>query len=815
MPIQNTSRSQGIPAHSADEAAIEPPAKDVFDRIGKKGYLVVFLLTLTICFLIFKSYLLLQKVYYFKEIRNDSYNFLYPYLHSVSNYISHSGIPKWSFRFGMGQNLFPFCLRDPFDIFLYIAGTNNIYYSTIYIEVMKFAATALVFYAYLKQLKLPAFVLITGTMLFTFCGFMTGASPWHIFSYEVFNAALLLLAFELLFSKEKWFLFPIAVFGFAISMPFNLAIYGFFMAVYALFRFLHEGKQGAKQLGILFLKMSGLAVLGLLLAGPFLLENVLQLLYCPRVSGPNSFVHVFMSKPIFALPDRLELGTCIVRFFSNDILGNGYNGYKGWRNVFEAPMFYCGLPCLLLVPQVFQFLKKGTRIAFIIFMSAWLLPILFPYFRRAFWLFTGDYYRTYSFIVAFLFIFYSAFALNFIAARRQINMPVLAITMAILIALLFYPFFTEKDAVDPVIRGFAIAALLVYGALFYWMTRANNSAWPKALFMLLLIGELCYLSGITANDRDAVSRKELEAKEGYNDNTTDLVKGLKKNDPSFYRIDKYFISSALSYYGSLNDAPAQDYNGTSSYNPFNQLGYAYYLQTMGIARKDVEGASRWAMGLLNNPILEAENRVKYILTKTAISPQWRPMWDSITTIGGISLFRNKYLLPFGYSYSQVIRESTFDSLCPKQREYVSLMCCVVKDRDIATSPNISEFRLKDTLTNFDFSLLRNRIDLLSEDSLQVTTFQDCEIKGTVTAHADKIMYLSIPQDKGWKLMVDGKEQTKMVVFGGMTGILLSKGTHLIELSFDLVFFNIGLLMSLFGITIFVALLLYQKRKPTQ
>ena len=74
------------------------------------------------------------------------------------------------------------------------------------------------------------------------------------------------------------------------------------------------------------------------------------------------------------------------------------------------------------------------------------------------------------------------------------------------------------------------------------------------------------------------------------------------------------------------------------------------------------------------------------------------------------------------------------------------------------------------------------------------------------------MYLSIPYDEGWNLTVDGKPQKKLILSAGMTGIWLNKGTHTIEMKYDLRFYSKGLLMNIIGIILFIGLFIFTKRR---
>ena len=790
------------------------PVKDFFDNLGNKAPLLVLGLIFLVGFIIFKDYLLFEKAYYFNDMGSDSENYSYPFLHNTAEYIATYGIPKWSFNFGMGQNILPFAFRDPFDIFLYIAGKDHIAYGTIYKELIKILLGGLVFYYYLKTLKLSNYICAVGTLCFAFSGFIILGSGWQIFTFEAFNMALLLLAFELLYSRQKWWWFPIAIFLICISQPVNLYIYGILLITYTLLRHIHDNKFTVKNLTGIFLKMAGLGFLGMLLGAPLMIEIIYQILESPRGSGVNSYASILKATPTFSIAEPLQMGTSVMRFFSNDLLGSG-SDFKGWTNYLEAPLFYCGLPCLLLMPQVFQFLEKRIRIAFILFLAIWMMPIIFPYFRRAFWLFSGDYYRAYSFFVAFFFIYYSIFALDQIIKKQKINLIILVATVVVLFGLLHYPFF-DDDIVVPTVSVFVTIMLFVYGALLFFMSKPGSPVYLKYIFLFVLIFELCFLCGITVNDRKAVTTEDIAARKGYNDNTLEALDYLKSVDNSFYRIDKTYASSKAMHY-SINDAQAQGYRGTSGYSPFNQQYYISYLQLMGISNKNVEIESRWALGLTSRPILEAENRVKYMLAKTQINPIWSVVCDLVKTTGDVKIYRSKFVLPVGFTYDHYIKESVFENLIMSQKDFTTLKACVIKDTDINKVAGLNEFQLRDTISQPTFSvpLYKQLIDELSRDTLALTKFDETHLTGNITATADKMMYITIPYDAGWTLKVDGKETDKIILDGGMTGVMLKKGTHTIEMTYELRFFKTGLYLCLLGLLLYGGLWFYLKKRSAK
>ncbi len=803
-------------AQQPKEVEISELQINVFEKYGIK---IALGLIFVIAFICFKDFILQQKVYLFKDIGSDSLNASWPWMAHSADYISQYGVPSWSFSMGMGQNILSFSCYDPFDYILYMFGKDNMPYLIIYKELAKILLAGFLFFKYLKLLNLSNYTSTIGALMFAFCGYMVLGSGWFLFSFEVFNAALLLFSFELLYQKGKWYWFTLPIFFIGISRPFNLWMYVVFLGLYILFRIIQsEEKIYSKKSILLFAKIIGVSILGLGLSAPLFLEHIQVIIDSPRGSGPDSYSATLSSAPMFRTSDKIEFGTGMLRFFSTDILGSGIK-FKGWQNFLEAPEFYCGLPCLLLFTQFFQFLKKRAKRAAIVLILLWLFPIIFPYFRQAFFLFSGDYYRTYSFFVALTLIFFSVNAFDKMLEQRKINLQVFFISAGILLCFLNYPYFKGKDIVDGGIKLFANISLLIYVALIYFIVKKKDKLTYKYAFIGWLFIELTFLSWCTVNRRQNtngdgnVTVKNLEEKTGYNDYSLEAVNYLKQIDKSFYRIDKnYFSSPAI--HGSLNDAMAQSYYGTSSYNPFNQMHYINYFKTMGIINKVNELESRWSPGLINRFILESLNDVKYILTKTGYAQQsWRVSHDSIAKFGDVLVLRNKYNLPIGFGYNKYLKLSDFEKLLIAQKDLISTKACVVNDEDVSKVNTLTEFNLKDTLPSnqFTFDVLKQNMDSLKKNVMQISDFKPTSIKGSINLSGNQMLYLAIPFDEGWTVNDNGNLTEKVILSNGMTGVFLKKGVHELEFTYTSLNFKKGLLISVLSFCIFIAILFISRK----
>ena len=210
------------------------------------------------------------------------------------------------------------------------------------------------------------------------------------------------------------------------------------------------------------------------------------------------------------------------------------------------------------------------------------MPILFPYFRYAFWAFSGDYYRTFSLVIVVLMLFYTVKAISYIEQKSEINKIVLLVTGLFLLFLLFTPAAQFKSAVDTGLRSFAAFMIISYSALLFLLSNKSSVKHvAKLALFLLCFFEVLYFSNTSINKRVAMFNSELTTKVGYNDYTTDAISYLNANDKSFFRVNKDYVSG-LAIHGSINDAKAQGFYGTSSYHSFNQKNYIKFLGDLNV-----------------------------------------------------------------------------------------------------------------------------------------------------------------------------------------------------------------------------------------
>jgi uncharacterized membrane protein YfhO len=86
------------------------------------------------------------------------------------------------------------------------------------------------------------------------------------------------------------------------------------------------------------------------------------------------------------------------------------------------------------------------------------------------------------------------------------------------------------------------------------------------------------------------------------------------------------------------------------------------------------------------------------------------------------------------------------------------------------------------------------------------------MQGRIQLTETRMLFFSIPFDQGWTAYVNGKPAQLLPLNAGMMGLLLSKGSHTVELSFFPPLVKEGTIASLAGIVLYGGLLIVLGRK---
>jgi uncharacterized membrane protein YfhO len=793
----------------AKQAVPEQPSTEKL-LTGKSPY--IFLgMAFIIVLIVFHNFITFNNLYLFKDIGSDTTTYWWPHYVQLSQYIHKLGVPGWSFNQGMGQNIYAFGIGDPFSLILCLLPKEVIPFGIIFMEIIKIIGGGYIFYLYLRMLNTSSLSSIVGGLLYSFGGYMILGSGWYITSTEVFYAAIVLYSVEKFLSKGVWYFLPIAFCLLGMLQPFYVYTYAILLTVYCIARGIIENIQW-KDIAVTLVKIGGLAFFGLLLGAFVIFSNIFQLVDNPRVLGGASLINQLKAAPIFSVTPQYLNSIAGFRLFSNDLLGTGSN-FKAINNFnyLEAPILYIGLVSLLLAPQAFLFFDKRKRIIYGIIAAVCLTPMLFIYFRYMFWLFAADYYRSYTFFLSLLLLFFALKALTGIDKTFVVHTKTLIATLLVLLYLLYRNFTVNGvNLVDHHLRQNITFFLVIDAVCIYLFSNKKAKLYAVSVLGLSIFIELASFSNITVNNRKIVSTAELHERTGYNDSTMEAVAFVNTTDKNFFRVTKDYGSNATDYV-CLNDPQIQGYNGTTEYAEWNQFNYVRFLSEMHVPNTYDPTYAKWLYGLQGRFVLNTICNIKYAFSKSGGKYYQSVGYEPMKTFGNVVLLRNHFYLPFGFSYNKYIALSDFRKIkTDGEKDVMLLSSVVVDDTDLVAFKGMKQQLTKDTFALTSDSYIKCESDL-KQDTLAITHFDQNNIQGTVKPNEKKLLYFSIPFDKGWYAKVDDQPVKTYRVNIGFTGILLDKGPHTIELYYKVPYLAAGTYTSVAALLLYLfAFIKYRK-----
>ncbi|NNF33782.1 MAG: YfhO family protein [Saprospiraceae bacterium] len=743
--------------------------------------------------ILFHKYLFFSFFFIFDDVGSDTMSLFYPNLLDDVRNLRNEGLVFWSFSKGMGLNSWSENFIDPLHLILMILGEKYLAYGLGWIAVVKVAAVSFFSYYFFKFQGLHRNAILLGTILMTFMGYLITGTTWYGHATNIMHMMMFLLGIEWMISRNRWWVLSIAALMLLGPPLFFMTEYAI---IYGVLRFTISEKLNLATIRAFFKRLWKPALAGTLIATPFLGSIINRFVNSPRVGGDASFAHVLSDIGVFSVNEAGHLATILARFFSNDILGSP-NNFTGWKNTLEAPLFYCGLLTLLLVPQLFSFLKIKQKLIFGGMLGIFALTLIFPWFRNAFYLFQGEYYKgALSFFIPFTLIWMAVLAFHYISKSGKIHIPLLIGTIVVLIGTLFsIPSISQLIRVDASVQFQVVVFLLVYAGGLFTLNRLKNKNTVVHLLLVVALIEGGIFSYNALNDRSAIDINAFENREFYNDNTVEAIKYLKSEDPGFYRVEKLF-GSFLS--NGLNDSQAQGYYDTKTYRSHNHNNYVEFLKGLTLLDPSDESATRWIGGLWTAEDIHPLITMKYLLARPGQSDQPKSgYYNSIGELNGINIYKSKYYLPLGIPFNSYILKSEMkDDLDYFRIVEAMNNGVIIDDKDVGLVSNMKKYPANRISGYLAPSRLYNTY---KDKCLKITSHNQSHIQGTINITEPNMVYFSIPYDVGWSASANGKSTPLTKVNYGMTGMYLDPGQYNISLRYRPPYFMIGCLLFLLGV----------------
>jgi uncharacterized membrane protein YfhO len=384
---------------------------------------------------------------------------------------------------------------------------------------------------------------------------------------------------------------------------------------------------------------------------------------------------------------------------------------------------------------------------------------------------------------------------------HPLSLWLLTLTIAVLLAILYFPLHQLQTVINPSLRSAAAIFLIVYPALLVvgqMLKRQRTITW---VIIALAAVELVFFDRITVSNRPTVTKQQLNERVGYNDETVDAVREINASDHGFFRIRKTW-GSGLGMFQSLNDAMVFGFYGTSSYGSFNNLNYIRFLKAAdAVSLEDEATLTRWALGLIEQPLLSIFACEKYLLTPDTAAFEMPELYEFVKSYGNIYLFRNRLFVPFGITFDDYLPEDAFLRLASEEKHVALLHTVVLSEKKGARKEELSRLATDGLKQRMRETPISETIALREATALKMSFFGQTQIEGVTNLKKKGILVLQTPFDQGWRAFQDGRAVPVLEVDIGLLGVAVDSGEHSLQLRYVPPFLASGALISVASLMI--------------
>lgn len=868
-------------------------------------YAVYTILFVPVAFMCFFGFLLDGKSLIWKvDGLNQHYSALMyfgKYLRNIISTLFSTGklsIPLWDANIGYGSDILStlnyYVFGDPLNllsVFVPEALTEYLYEFLIFLRLY---LAGIAFSAYCRMMKKGRFATLCGTFTYAFCAFALYTAGRHpFFINPLIYLPLLLIGMEKIFAAKKPYFFIGMVCISGISNFYFFYMLSILIVIYAVIRFLSLYQENRFKNFLLCLRnFSGYYLTGVLLACVVFLPNALSLMSSERFQIDRAFQWFYDSEYYKALPFNLL----------------SYKMLKHWT------LFGCAAIVIPAIIMLFLKWKKHKElvIGFVVLSAFFLSPVVGRV-MNGFSYVSNRWSWGYCFLLAFILTTMLPDLLHL--KKKHL------VLLSSLVAVYFtgYLLLCGKSGMDMSLIPswiILIATIAVLAGISFRGQKSGISGNRFKFYSYFAVFAVTVSSIVLYGNMNYFPRNHnwdvyVTRGKAYSEVINSPSGAAKKiGDGEFNRFE---IMDQVSDTPATNMAMLNGVSGTS-----------YYLSQSdcNVYRALSENANRFYhsfsyKSLDNRVMLGTLSNVRYEIVEKGqddnIFYGYEPYNNKNTDGLNYQIYKNKYSLPFGYTYSGYIPKEEFEKLSPLKRQEAMMQGAVLDQKvtdfnkadpefterelpfRLECSKNVSfkdgifevkkpssvtiefegvddsetylyfesllyhgkgdgdsmasvsvkangvkkslyllspgrryfegvrdhavnlgyhkkainsikiKFKNKGKYTFKDLKVLCQPMDkyighveALKKNYLQNTEFAANRISGTMVLDSPKLLCMTIPFSKGWSATVDGKKTEILCTNTMYSGVLLDKGSHLIELKYFTPGLKAGLICTLLG-----------------
>lgn len=582
--------------------------------------------------------------------------------------------PMWNNSIGFGSDILTtlnyYAIGDPLNIVYVFANKANASYLYTFMTLFRAYLVGISFIIFGCYFKKNPYGILIGSFTYIFSGvFLNFAIRHPFFLNPMIYLPLLIIGVEKIYRKEKPYLFTIMV---AISAMSNF--YFFYMltavaVIYALIRFPVYKEAGFfKNLG----RFAGWYILGLGLSMILLLPVIIAFMGNARSSSGVNYFSIFLYQ-------RKYYQSLILQSIGFHLPGRG-------TSLNFIALAYCGGIVLLLKKSKERFPYKASLILGVVFT---LFPI-FAYVLHAFSYPMNRWHFALAFIIG--------------AVLMEVYEDLLNLTLlqkiGIVFGIIFYYMAYKRYAEGALDVKYA-AIILILTAIVLFVVNEIPFMSKFHLNHLLLLGLACFSVSFAGFGHYSTRLSKVinsyvafdEAYDLLGEQEDSLFRSANIKVNQLDRVDA--MNEPIPNWGIIRNIPT-----TSNYYSITDKNVSDSLENLGLNQYQYKFKFKkldMREGLLNL------YHTKYIIINKLNGAKIPNGYKLIKSDDTHSLYENKNIVPFGYTYNTYVTEKDFEKANAVQREQTMTQNAVISDTSDIASASLQKSSIANDLTTHDIS----------------------------------------------------------------------------------------------------------------
>lgn len=582
--------------------------------------------------------------------------------------------PMWNNSIGFGSDILTtlnyYAIGDPLNIVYVFANKANASYLYTFMTLFRAYLVGISFIIFGCYFKKNPYGILIGSFTYIFSGvFLNYAIRHPFFLNPMIYLPLLIVGVEKIYRKEKPYLFTIMV---AISAMSNF--YFFYMltavaVIYALIRFPVYKEAGFfKTLG----RFAGWYILGLGLSMILLLPVIIAFMGNARSSSGVNYFSIFLYQ-------RKYYQSLILQSIGFHLPGRG-------TSLNFIALAYCGGIVLLLKKSKERFPYKASLILGVVFT---LFPI-FAYVLHAFSYPMNRWHFALAFIIG--------------AVLMEVYEDLLNLTLlqkiGIVFGIIFYYMAYKRYAEGALDVKYA-AIILILTAIVLFVVNEIPFMSKFHLNHLLLLGLACFSVSFAGFGHYSTRLSKVinsyvafdEAYDLLGEQEDSLFRSANIKVNQLDRVDA--MNESIPNWGIIRHIPT-----TTNYYSITDKNVSDFLENLGLNQYQYKFKFKkldMREGLLNL------YHTKYIVINKLNGAKIPNGYKLIKSDDTHSLYENKNIVPFGYTYNTYVTEKDFEKANAVQREQTMTQNAVISDTSDIASASLQKSSIVNDLTTHDIS----------------------------------------------------------------------------------------------------------------